>query len=67
MSYKEARQLLEPIEQDHPLFNTPVRVVEIFGTFKRRKHRPFQEKVSTSTPTFTKGYIIFRAADGLLL
>lgn len=68
MSYKEARQQLsEPIEEDHPLFNTPVRVLEISGTFKRRSHRPFQEEVSTSTPTFTKSYIILRAADGLLL
>ncbi len=67
MSYKEARQQLsEPIEEDEPLFNTPVRVVEISGTFKRRNHRLFQEEVSTSTP-ITKGYIIFRAADGLLL
>jgi len=68
MSYKEAlQQLSEPIEEDHPLFNTPVRVLEIAGTFKRRSHRTTQEEVSTSTKTFTKGYIIFRAADGLLL
>lgn len=66
MSYKEARQQLsEPIE-DHQLFNTPVRVIEISGTFKRRSHRPSQEEVATSTP-ITKGYIIFRAADNLLL
>lgn len=68
MSYKEARQQLsEPIEEDHPLFNTPVRVIEISGTFKRRSHRPSQKEVPTSTPTFTKGYIILRAADGFLL
>ncbi len=69
MSYKEARQqLLEPIEEDDQLFNTPVRVIEISGTFKRRNHRrPSQKEVPTSTPTFTKGYIILRAADGILL
>lgn len=67
MSYQEARQQLsEPIE-DQQLFNTPVRVVEISGSFKRRSHRPSQEEVATSTPTFTKGYIILRAIDGLLL
>lgn len=67
MSYKEARQQLSiPIEEDHPLFNTPVRVIEISGTFRRRNHRPSQDEVSTSTPSI-KGYIIFRAADGLLL
>lgn len=68
MNYKEARQQLsEPIEEDHPLFNTPVRVIEISGTFKQRSHRPFHKEVSTSTPTFTKGYIILRAVDGFLL
>ena len=68
MSYKEARQqLLEPIKEDTQLFNTLVWVIEISGTFKRRSHRPSQEKVATSIPTFAKGYIIFRAADGLLL
>ena len=67
MSYKEARQqLLEPIEEDHQLFNTPVWVIEISGTFKRRSHRPSQA-AAISTPTFAKDYIIFRAADGLLL
>jgi hypothetical protein len=67
MSYKEARQqLLEPIEEDSQLFNTAVWVIEISGTFKRRSHRPFQE-AATSTLTFAKAYIIFRAADGLLL
>ena len=68
MSYKEARQQLsEPIEEDHPLLNTPVRVIEISGTFKRRSYRPSQEEVPTSTSTFTKGYLILRAADGFLL
>ncbi len=66
MSYKEARQqLLEPIEEDQ-LFNTAVWVIEISGTFKRRSHRPSQA-AATSTLTFAKAYIIFRAADGLLL
>ena len=67
MSYKEARQqLLEPIEEDQ-LFNTAVWVIEISGTFKRRSQRPSQKEVAKSTPTFAKAYIIFRAADGLLL
>ncbi len=68
ISYQEARQQLsEPIEEDHPLFNTLVRVIEISGTFTRRNHRPSQEEVPTSSPTFTKAYVVFRAADGLLL
>jgi len=69
MSYEEARQQVsEPIERDHPLFNTPVRVIEISGTFNRRSRRPSQEEVPTlTTPTFTKAYIVLRAADGLLL
>ncbi|GAB1541003.1 hypothetical protein NUACC21_36720 [Scytonema sp. NUACC21] len=67
-TYNEARQQLSmPIESDHQFFNTPVRVIEIVGTFKRRNHQRSQKKVITSTPTFTKGYIILRAADGLLL
>lgn len=58
MSYKEAgQQLSEFIEEDQHLFNTPVRVIEISGTFKRRSHRPFQSEVPTSTLAFTKGYI----------
>lgn len=69
MTYKEAQQQLsEPIiEEDHSLFNTPVRLVEISGSFKRRRSRPSQKKILTSTPTFTKAYIILRSADGLLL
>ncbi|BAZ19067.1 hypothetical protein NIES4071_109520 (plasmid) [Calothrix sp. NIES-4071] len=68
MSYNEARQQLSmPIEETHQLFNTPVRVIELNGTFKSIDRRRSQEKVPTSTPTFTKGYIILRAADGLLL
>lgn len=68
ISYKEAQQQLsEFIEEDHPLFNTPVWLIEISGTFKRRSHRLSQSEVPTSTPTFTKGYIILRAADGFLL
>lgn len=68
MSYKEAlQQLLEPIKEDNQLFNTPVWVIEIYGTFKRRNRRSSQEEVAKATPTFAKAYIIFRAADGLLL
>lgn len=67
MSYKEARQQVSPIEEDNQLFNTLVWVIEISGTFKRRSHRLSQEEVATSTPTFAKAYIIFRAADSLLL
>ncbi|MGB3695142.1 MAG: hypothetical protein WA896_22780 [Spirulinaceae cyanobacterium] len=70
MSYEEAQeQLLGHIEADHPLFNTPVRVIEISGFFQRRRgrHFTFKGEVSTSTPTFTKAYIVLRAADGLLL
>lgn len=67
MSYKEARQQLSLPIEDHALFNTPVRLIEISGTFKRRSHRPSQSEVPTSTPTFTKGYIILRAADGFLI
>lgn len=68
MSYKEARQQLsEPIEEDDPLSDTPVRVIEISGTFKRRSYQPSTEEVPTTTPTFTKGYIVLRAADGILL
>jgi len=67
-SYNEARQKLSmPIEKEHQLFNTPVRVIEISGTFKRKSRQRSQNQVLTSTPTFTKGYIILRAADGLLL
>lgn len=67
MSYKEARQqILESIEEDNQLFNTAVWVIEISGTFNRRSHRPSQA-AAISTPTFAKAYIIFRAADGLLL
>ncbi len=56
MSYKEAgQQLSEPIEEDHPLFNTPVRVIEISGTFKRRSHRPSQlilsSKLTVNSPS----------------
>ena len=40
MSYKEARQQLSLPIEDHPLFKTPVRLIEISGTFKRRSHRP---------------------------
>ena len=68
MSYKEAlQQLSEPIEEEHLLFNTPVWVIEISGTFKRRSHRPSHSEVATSTPTFTKAGIILRKADGFLL
>lgn len=67
MSYKEARQLgLEPLREDHPLINTQVRLVEISGTFQVRD-RPSRQGVPTSTLTYTKGYIILRAADGLRL
>ena len=67
MNYKEARQQLsEPIKEDHPLFNTLVRIIKISGNFKRRSYRPSQEEIPTSTP-ITKGYIILRAADGFLL
>jgi hypothetical protein len=66
MSYREAFRLgAEPLDsEDDPLASTPVRVVEILGTFKRRRGRPRQAE---SSPTFTKGYIILRAADGLPL
>ncbi len=66
MSYREAFRLgAEPLDsEDDPLASTPVRVVEILGTFKRRRGRPRQAEAS---PTFTKGYIILRAADGLPL
>lgn len=68
MSYQAAcNQLSEPTEEDDPLFNTSVWVIEISGTFTRRKSRPSPEKATTSTPTFTKGYIVLRAADGLML
>jgi len=68
MSYQEAcQQLSEPIEEDCLLFNTTVWIIEISGTFKRRNHRRSQEEVLTSTPTFTKAYVVLRAADGLLL
>ena len=68
MSYQAAcKQLSEPIEEDDPLFNTPVRVIEISGMFARRKSRPSPEKATISTPTFAKGYIVLRAADGLML
>lgn len=68
MSYEEAQeQLLEPVETDHPLSDTPVRVIEISGSFQRRGRSPFQKEVLASTPTFTKAYVVLRAADGLLL
>ncbi|MGI8932662.1 MAG: hypothetical protein ACR2FS_01165 [Phormidesmis sp.] len=68
MSYEEAHaQLLEPIETDHLFLNTPVRVVEISGFFQRRERSPFQKEVLTPAPTFTKAYVVLRAADGLLL
>ena len=67
MSYKEARQLgPDPIEEDHPLVNTRVRVVEILGSFQVRG-RPSPQGVPASTLSYTKGYIILRAADGLPL
>ena len=70
MIYKEAMRLgPEPIEvsEDDPLVNTPVQVVEIAGDFKvRNRPRPWQG-VPATTLAYTKGYIILRAADGLLL
>jgi hypothetical protein len=68
MSYKEAlQQQSEFIEEKHPLVKTPVRVVEISGTFKVRNRQRSQQGEPTSALTYTKGYIILRAADGLQL
>lgn len=67
MSYKEARQLgSEPIQLEHPLDNTRVRVVEISGNFQVRV-RPSRQGALASSLSYTKGYIILRAADGLRL
>lgn len=67
MGYREAFQL-EPeplsIAEDDELANTPVRVVEMTGVFKRRGRRPLQQ---ASTLPYTKAYVILRAADGLAL
>lgn len=68
VSYEDAaRRLLGPIEIDRSLRSTPVRVIELSGSFQRRSRSPFQEEASTSIPTFTKAYIVLRAADGVLL
>jgi hypothetical protein len=68
MSYKDGLlQVSESIAEDDPLANTLVRLIEMSGTFKRRRHPRWWENESASHPAFTKGYIILRAADGYLL
>ena len=69
VSYEEtAERLLGSIVGiDRSLLNTPVWVIELSGSFQRRSRSPFQKDVSTPTPTFTKAYIVLRAADGALL
>lgn len=68
MDYKQALQLGPdpiPVAEDDPLVSTPVRVVEMSGTFSVRG-RPGQQG-STPMLSFTKALIILRAADGLEL
>lgn len=67
-SYEEAaEQLIGSVGTDRSLLNTPVQVIELSGSFGRRSRSRFQEEVSTPTPTFTKAYVVLRAADGALL
>jgi hypothetical protein len=68
MRYKEALQLgPEPLSvaEDDELANTSVRVVEMAGVFKVRNQA--RREVSVSTFSYTKAYVILRAADGLKL
>jgi hypothetical protein len=68
MSYRDAIQKLSGwLAEDDPTANTSVRLIEISGKFNRKKHPRFQKNASSSSPTFTKGFIIIRAADGYLL
>lgn len=64
MTYKEARQFYEPIDEDNPKAQIRVRLVEMSGTFQGRRHR---RGVETSNIFFNKAYVILRASDGLLL
>ena len=68
MSYKEALQLgSEPLSvaEEDELANTSVRVVEMTGVFKVRNHA--RREAPASTLSYTKAYVILRAADGLEL
>ena len=68
MSYEEAqKQLLESTETEDPLFNPLVWVIKISGSFQRRGRSSFQGEVQPPIPTFTKAYVVLRAADGLVL
>lgn len=66
MTYKEARQFGEPIDEDDPKAQLQVRLVEMSGTFQGGRRRP-QPGVQTSTRFFKKAYVILRASDGLSL
>lgn len=66
MSYKEARQFGEPIDDDHPNAQLQVRLVEMSGTFQGGRLRP-RPGIQTSTRFFKKAYVILRASDGLPL
>lgn len=66
MTYKEARQFSEPIDDDHPNAQLQVRLVEMSGTFQGGRLRP-RPGIQTSTRYFKKAYVILRASDGLLL
>ncbi|MGC1394346.1 MAG: hypothetical protein WA828_08695 [Coleofasciculaceae cyanobacterium] len=75
MKYKEALQLGTkplPVAEGDELANTSVRVVEMSGVFKvrnqsRRERNQSQREVPASTLSYTKAYVILRAADGLEL
>jgi hypothetical protein len=64
MTYFEARQFSEPINDDDPDAQLQVRLVEMSGTFQGRRHR---RGLQTSAPLFKKAYVILRASDGLPL
>lgn len=66
MTYFEARQFSEPIDDDHPNAQLQVRLVEMSGTFQGGRLRP-RPGIQTSTRYFKKAYVILRASDGLLL
>lgn len=64
---KAAERLIGYVGTDGSLLDSPVWVIELSGSFQRSRRSPFQEEVSTPTPTFTKAYVVLRAADGVLL
>lgn len=64
MTYFEARQFGEPIDDTQPDAQLQVRLVEMSGTFQGRRH---MRGVQTPAPVFKKAYVILRASDGLRL